>query len=324
MSLLSPPSRPDPSEEAADWLARRNRGDHGPAEQREFLLWLNASDENYRAYAEAEALWERLSGLNAFAGRQLADARRYLAGKRRRREFQRLAAAAVVLLVAGLAWYFDPLGHLNDQTYRTAQGQIRSIDLADGSRLELDTASEVRVHYSRRSREIRLARGRAAFTVAHGDWRPFEVFAGQARVRDIGTQFEVQQRPEGVAVAVLDGAVEISGAPGGVPVTLRRGQGIAFSSAGQASPPRAIDVAAHSAWREGKLVFRARPLREVLVELGRYQPARLSVTDPGILDTEVSGAFPIGDLPQTMQTIAATLPVRITRIGETAWRIEMR
>jgi transmembrane sensor len=316
--------QPDAREQAAEWLARRNNGEHSAGEQRAFLVWMNASTENRQAYAEAEALWENLRGLDSVAGKQLAEARACLARKRRRPALRRLAAAAAVLLVAGLAWHLDPLSHLNDQTYRTAQGQIRTIDLADGSRLELDTASEAHVHYSRREREIRLTRGRAVFTVAHGDARPFEVFAGQVKVRDIGTQFDVRHGAYGIAVAVLDGEVEVAGKPNDAPVALRRGQRIGYAPDGAAGPVQVVDIDSYSAWREGKLVFQDRPLREVLAELGRYQPASLTVTAPRVLDTQVSGIFPTDNLEQVLQTVAATLPVRIVRTGEIAWRIDPR
>lgn len=324
MPLSSSLPQSDAREQAAEWLARRNNGEHSAGEQRAFLIWMNASAENRQAYAEAEALWENLRDLDSVAGKQLAEARACLARKRRRPVLRRLAAAAAVLLVAGLAWHLDPLSYLDDQTYRTAQGQIKTIDLADGSRLELDTTSEAHVHYSRHGREIRLERGRAVFTVAHGDPRPFEVFSGQVKVRDIGTQFDVRHRADGVDIAVLDGEVEVAGKAGDAPVALRRGQRIGYAPDGAAGPVQVVDIDSYSAWREGKLVFHARPLREVLEELGRYQPARLTVTAPRILDTQVSGVFPTDNLEQALQTVAATLPVRIVRTGEMAWRIEAR
>lgn len=324
MPLSSPLLQSDVREQAAQWVARRNNGEHSAEEQRAFLVWINASPENRQVYAKAEALWESLRGLDTVADKQLAEVRAFLACKRRHSVLRRLAATAGVLLAAGLVWQADPFSSLDDQTYRTAQGQIRTVNLADGSRLELDTGSEAHVHYSRNGRVIRLERGRAIFTVAHDDRRPFEVFAGKGKIRDIGTQFDVRHLSDGIAVAVLDGEVEVAGQANAAPVALRRGQQVSYKPSGEVGPMQVVDIDIYSAWREGKLVFRARPLREVLEELGRYQPATLTVTAPKVLDTKVSGVFPIGDLPQAMQTIAATLPVRIIRSGETAWLIEAR
>lgn len=69
---------------------------------------------------------------------------------------------------------------------------------------------------------------------------------------------------------------------------------------------------------------KARPLREVLEDLGRYHRATVTVTAPAVLDTKVSGIFPTDNLPQAMQTIAATLPISLTRRGEQNWQIVRR
>lgn len=310
--------------QATEWLARRNNGEHSAEEQRAFLVWLNACAAHREAYASAEALWEQMRALDTVADRQLSEARSFLVRKRRRPALRRFAIAASVLIVAGLAWKLDPLSYLEDETYRTARGQVKAVDLADGSRLELDTDSEAHVHYSRHGREIRLTRGRALFSVAHGDRRPFEVIAGDGRIRDIGTRFDVRHFASGVSVAVLDGEVEVLARASSEPLSLRRGQQAGYGPAGEPVPVRVIDPDTYSSWHDGKLIFRARPLREVLEELGRYQSAVLTVTAPGVMDTQVSGVFPINDLAQAMQTIAATLPVRLTRTGEQAWRIDKR
>lgn len=310
--------------QAAEWLARRNNGEHSAEEQRAFLVWLNDSDVHREAYARAEVLWEQMRGLDAVADKQLNDARAFLARKRRQPVLRRFAAAALILLAVGIAWQLDPLSYLDAQTYQTAQGQTRVVDLSDGSRLELNTDSVAQVHYSRHGREITLLRGQAVFTVAHGDRRPFEVFAGKGKIRDIGTQFDVRHAVNGVSIAVLDGEVEVAGIPNATPMPVRRGQMIGYRLSGELTPVRSIDIDTYSAWREGRLVFRAQPLREVLEELGRYHRASVTVTAPGVLDTKVSGIFPTDDLPQAMQTIAATLPIRLTRLGELSWRIDRR
>lgn len=311
--------------QAAAWLARRNNGEHSAEEQRAFLVWLNASAAHREAYARAEALWEQMRGLDSVADKQLAEARAFLAQRRRPPALRRYAVAALILLAAGaIVWQADGLSYLDDQTYQTAHGQTRAVDLADGSRLELNTDSEARVHYARHGREIRLLRGQAVFTVAHGDPRPFEVFAGQGKIRDIGTQFDVRHVAEGIAVAVLDGEVEVAGTPTARSVAVHRGEKIGYRPSGELTPVQPIDISNYSAWREGKLVFRARPLREVLEELGRYHRATVTVTAPAVLDTKVSGIFPTDNLLQAMQTIAATLPIRLTRLGEQNWQIDRR
>lgn len=307
---------------AAAWLARRNNGEHSAEDQRAFLVWLNASQANREAFAKAEALWEQMRGLDSIADQQLAEARAFLVSHRRQPARRRYAVAALALITAGVVWQADWLSYLNDRTYQTAVGQSKSIDLADGSRLELNTNSEAKVHYSRHGREVRLSRGQAVFTVAHEKNRPFNVYAGHGKIRDIGTQFDVRYSDDWVSVAVLDGEVEVSGSVDAPPKPLHRGQQLNYKPSGEVTSVQAIDINTFSAWRERKLVFQGQPLKAVLEELGRYHRASITVTAPKILDTKVSGVFPTDNLAQAMQTIATALPIKLTQTGTQSWQID--
>jgi transmembrane sensor len=323
---LPPPPFLTAEEQAAQWVARRNNGERHSEEQRAFLAWINASDENRRAYAEAEVLWEQLRGLDDIAGRQLAEARSFLKRERTRPARRVLAMAAVAFLAVGALWYADLHSYLNDATYRTALGERKVVDLADGSRLELNTNSAVAVHYSRHGREVQLLGGQAVFSVVHDDSRPFVVLAGEGKVRDIGTQFEVRRQADRVSVAVLDGVVEVEVTAHGnqAPLRIKRGQRLSYGPSGALLPLAAIDINTFAAWREGKIVFENRPLGEVLEELGRYRKSTFAISAPGLLDVKVSGTFPIDDMPLVMRTVATALPAKITETSPDAWRIDPR
>jgi FecR protein. len=101
-----------------------------------------------------------------------------------------LASAASLLFAVGLGikegW---PL--VDGRVLQTAKGELRQITLADGSLIELNSDTELAVHYSWLGRSLELVRGEALFSVAPGKWRPFEVSAGGGKLRDIGTRFDV-------------------------------------------------------------------------------------------------------------------------------------
>ncbi len=319
-TLPHPHASAGPRAEAARWLARRRNGDYSPEEQKAFLRWLNAAEANRKAYEDAKNLWEQMGGLEAIAGQQLLEARAHLAQARRRPVRRRAIGFALAASVAAvLTWNIGWLDFADEHTYRTAVGERQAITLADGSRIDLDTNSEVAIRYSRRIRELKLVHGQAAFTVAHGDARPFDVLAGNGRIRDIGTQFDVRWHPDRVSVAVLEGAVEVSG--GGAARHLRQGQRLSYTPQGNFSNTEPADIAAIAAWREGKLIFNDQPLGEVLAELGRYHAASLTVMSPAIMDIKVSGIFPADDLGLALKTIAATLPVRLTQTGPQSWQL---
>ena len=314
---------PDPQAEAARWLVRRRSEDCSDEERQAFLRWLNSDETHRQAYAEAERLWRDLGGMEQGAARHLAEARAHLARHRRRPLWRRLRGCALAAsLVATVALTAGWLHDEDERVYRTAIGERQSALLADGSRLDLDTDSEVTVHYTWRRRELRLVRGQAAFAVAHGDGRPFDVHADAVRIRDIGTGFNVRRNANRIAVAVMAGAVEVFPSDGAPGRGLRQGQQLSLSPGLDSSAVVAVDAGEISAWRDGRLVFHALRLGDVLAELGRYHKASLDVSSPRILDIKVSGVFPTDDLALALRTVAATLPVKLTRIGPDRWRLD--
>lgn len=321
-SILSQSHSPaEPQAEAARWFARRRSGNCSSEEQQSFLRWLNAGEANHKAYEDAENLWKQLDGLETIADRQLLEARAHLTQARRRPMRRRAFAFALAAsLTAVIIWSADWLSYRDDRTLRTALGERQTVTLSDGSLLELDTDTEVTVHYSRHSRELKLVRGQAAFTVAHGDTRPFDVLADNGRIRDIGTQFDARRRADRVSVAVLEGAVEVSVPNVAAPRSLRQNQQLSYTPQGNFSAVESIDVAA-AAWRKGQLVFKNQPLGEVLAELGRYHATSLTVASPRIMDIKVSGTFPTDNIELALTTIAATLSIKLTQTSPQNWQL---
>ncbi|PAM43031.1 siderophore-interacting protein, partial [Acinetobacter baumannii] len=81
---------------------------------------------------------------------------------KRRRSWQRAAAAALVVVVAGVGWGRGPEVLLRMQAdYLTEKGEVRTVQLADGSKVELDSGSAIRLDYDGVQRRIRLLQGSA-------------------------------------------------------------------------------------------------------------------------------------------------------------------
>src|SRR3546814_20916449 len=82
-------------------------------------------------------------------------------------------------------------------------------ELADGSKVTLNTATEIRVDYRARERIVRLVRGQALFDVAHAPDRPFSVIVAGRKVTALGTIFEVRFDKNRLKVTLLRGKVRI-------------------------------------------------------------------------------------------------------------------
>ncbi len=301
----------DLHKQAIDWLLRLQAKPCPESDRQAFEYWLTTSPEHKHAYERIEAQWNWMAQFKASSFPARAAALSFK--KRSSWPLIAYSTAAGLLLAAGLTafsangWYGDSI------TYQVAKGDKQIIQLADGSAMELNTDSEARVHYNRWRRQVDLVRGEAYFTVTHNPDRPFEVRAGNGRIRDIGTAFEVYLQAEQVIVAVEEGSVEVraSGRK-----TLAAGQLLSYNANGDFLSHPEQNLAGLTAWRQGKMVFGARRLADVLTEIGRYHDTTIRLQNPALAELKVSGTFHTDKLSNSLNAIAAILPVKIVQISE--------
>jgi len=228
------------------------------------------------------------------------------------------AAAAALLIGVGLALFMLE----TPQEFRTALGEQRSVLLADGSRVTLNTASTIDVNLQMGRREVRLVQGEALFEVVHDAARPFVVRAGNALLKDVGTQFNVDIRSNGTTVTVVEGQVAVdSGSPResagalaahGVADTvealiLTANDRVVVTPAGVSAPQRGVNVAASVAWIQRQLMFEHRPLSEVAEEFNRYNKDRIDIDSAELKRQEVTGVFEAKD-PASFVAFLSSIP----------------
>jgi len=261
----------------------------------------------------------------------------------------------VALLVVGSvgAWIYS-----ERNTYRTAIGEQRSLTLSDGSIVELNARSKIRVVYGPAERDVELLSGQALFRVARDSTRPFIVTTDNARVRAVGTQFDVYRKPIGTTVTVLEGRVSVlpengAGNPSTNPKTrsahpasrvhprpdttagtaaiLADNSDDVLLSAGEqatvtgtsAERNASPNVTAATAWTRHQLVFDGTPLRDVIEEFSRYSPHRLVIDSPELADLKISGQYISADPQSLLRFLSLQTGVTITDTnGETHIRRE--
>lgn len=184
------------------------------------------------------------------------------------------------------------------EAYETAVGEVRVIDLADASRLWLDTRTHVTARMTRTSRLVTLAAGRVFVEVAHEPGRPFLVRGAQFEARALGTAFEATAFANRTGVSVTKGVVRFTAHDRGPAIDLAAGEGAWINGAGEIErvSTAAPDV---GAWRERRMVLTDRRLDAALVELSRYFDRPLTVADPGLAARRVSLSFSLADLDET-------------------------
>ena len=282
--------------EAADWFAQLNSRRISTPALEAFHAWRRVP-ANDAAYGRVEAIWEIGAKLRYDPHIARAAANAHARGARRRR--WRNWARSWTLPLGGLAAVGAAALYLAvasaGQTYQTKIGEQQLVTLEDGTRVRLDTDTRLRVKLGEDERDIRLVRGQAFFEVAHDAARPFIVSADDAKVRAIGTRFDVRLINGAAQVTLVEGAVEVRhGAPGATKVwRLAPGQAIATGPA--AAKPAAVDVAAATSWTAGQLVFQATPLADAVAEVNRYSHTKVTLDAGDLGAAPVNGKFDTGD-----------------------------
>lgn len=309
--------RPTPAQaQAADWFVRLQSDKAIDDDWTGFRAWLEASPEHERAFAAVEALWLELDDAADVLGR--ASAPVPLPVRRRRAALSPwvlmagAAAAAALALVVLLPVAPGPPA----QVYAVAKGQNRWVKLADGTTVQLNTGSTLKVRLGRAAREVELVgdEAEAAFDVAKDPARPFVIAAGDGRIRVVGTAFNVRRGAGRLAVTVQRGIVEVASSQGAPPVRLTPGRQLMHRDGGP-DVISTVDPSIALAWRRGELIYRDQSLAEVAEDLNRYFDRPVTV-EAGAAQLTFTGALKFDDEEAVVRRLEVFLPISARASGQ--------
>lgn len=290
--------------EAARWFVRLQGG--GDLDRRPFFVWLRRSPQAMDEFRAMETLWADLDSLRGDAdlraevGRSLPHARRWPVGP------VVAAMAAVAVLVIAVA------ANLPTARVYAADEVQRAVTLSDGSRLALEPGAEVQVRMRGHRRDVRLLEGQASFEVANDEGRPFYVLTEAARLRVVGTVFDVVLDGDRLELNVREGRVRVeTDAPedvvAGERVQVDRRRGIT----------RLADIGPQplSTEQGRRLYFSATPLGEAVASINRQSSESLALADPTLSRLPISGVFADDDAATFARALQSIGLVRAEKRG---------
>jgi len=235
-------------------------------------------------------------------------------------------AAAAVVLATLVTWTSLKMWA---ESYATAIGEQRTVELKDGSTIYLNAHSQVKVDFSRGLREVYLLDGEAIFKVKQDTARPFRVHVGDASIQAVGTQFDVHRLTGQTNVAVIEGKVRISASEGVSPPSqetrgiaseaiLAAGETATIMALGKVTQPAAVDVADATAWRQHRLVFRKQTLADMALEFNRYnREPQIRVEGEALKTREFNGVFDADDPESLVRFLESLDGIAVDRSGRT-------
>lgn len=314
--------------EAAAWVARL----HGPNRTKEVEAglrhWLADDPQNPVAFELMTETWDTAARLQRRPIERITSWE--IVGFRL--SFSR---AAIVLLATAACAVFGTLFYLHSDGITTGIGELRTIRLQDGTRIFMDSNTQLLVRYGKAQRQVRLVRGEAFFEVTKNPDRPFIVKADGHVIKDLGTEFDVLSDPHRFAVTLVEGKVTVSPLSerdGGKPpmastgpsrsatplsnraqtFTLSAGERLTFSSNGVPKLDRP-PVEIVTAWERGQVVFDNTSLSDAVSQMNRYSRQKLVLEGSSGSGIRVSGLFQAGDSQNFAAAVAKTYHIRVSQ-----------
>ncbi|MGN7934268.1 FecR family protein [Pseudomonas sp. 22447] len=312
-------------DEAAQWFVRLQAPVMGVEERRRFDAWLDEHPNHRDEIQLLQGIW---SATDLLPRERLQALCEPPAKRPARRPLLRYAVAAGLLAVTIGLGLFSGLGSTTDYSaeFATALGERRHIALPDGSLIDLNSRSRVRIQFVHHQRRVELIEGQALFRVEHDVGRPFTVEAGNGQVTVTGTRFDVRRDVDKTRVAVEQGSVKVQGRDLSQAsfVSLTAGLGTQIDAQGKVATPYAIDADALTAWRNGKLVFNNASLNEVAEEVSRYRAKPLRVGSAAVGNLRLTSVFRSDNPEALLKALPNILPVAVRTLDDGSQEIVAR
>ncbi len=297
---------------AADWLQRRQFWSWSDEDQKALDAWLAESSAHRVAFLRLKAGYAQTERLVALRNSK---------PERDRRIRTRWIHAAAVLIAAcaigASATFF--IAKPENVTYSTPVGGRQTLTLADGTRIELNTDTTLKLNKSRATRSVTLVKGEAYFQVQHDAQRPFVVETAGHTVTDLGTKFTVHTERDRVEVRLVEGQARLDAVDTAKPqpsMLLKPGD-VAIATANAMSVKRESmsKLADDLGWRRGLIVFHDTTLADAAEKLNRYNTNKL-VVDRTAAKLKINGTFRADDAQTFAQMARDVFGLRITATSD--------
>lgn len=306
---------------AGEWVIRRDRG-LTENEQRDFEVWLQADPRHRNAFETATADWGLLDRFPGHVAQRTPSRRPAVLW------LIPLGLAAVLALIL-----FRPL-NLHQSGLRNlvaSETMVRSILLSDGTQVTLNAHSAIAEEFTPAERGVKLLKGEAHFQVAKNTGWPFVVKVGSARVRAVGTSFNVHLNDEILDVLVTEGKVEVSADAGSSSAgqattltlpTLTAGQRVTvwpLADAPSAQRPHVADVSAAEiaerlAWQTALIPLESKTLAQVAADFERRTGHRIVLADRELAEMLLGGSFKPDDVSGFIHVLETSFGLSAERV----------
>lgn len=300
-------------DEALEWLVLLQSSTMTDQQEKAFFTWLHSEPAHQQAFVSAEGLWQRGGALSmASRGARTASKQDYNSGIKGFNWFAPAAGFASVCIVAILFLLVNVDSADQNLEFNTAYGEQKTVELAEGSVITLNTNSDIEVNLnSKNVREVTLFKGEVFFSVSHNADRPFTIKTEEGVIVVLGTKFSVKKEEGKTQVTVVEGKVGLipdadQWQQQSIAVELTANQQLNLES--ETLTPLTVDTSKLLSWREGILHFEGETLVYVVSELNRYYSRSIQLGSEELESKLVVAVLPLNnDFDSTLAYLERSL-----------------
>ncbi len=318
-------------------IAKYLSGEASETEKEELFGWMDELPANKRLFEENKRIWEKshsyFSASEVISDREKIKDQiiQQLSKPAKRVDLSvwvyRVAAILALPIMLGIGWYLGS-GRNTAETamceVTAPKGQISKCVLADGTQVWLNAGSTIKYEptLSGKIREVSLD-GEAYFKVSKNKHKPFLVNTKYAQIKVLGTVFNLKaySSDNKVETTLEEGSVEFSlNGSSAKPVELKPGEQVIFNSSENKLTMGKVETYLHTAWKDGKYVFKDADLKTIIAELERLYDVRIHLQNDSLMNLHFRGMFEYEqNIFSALETLEQTTNMKYRMDGRDIW-----
>lgn len=302
-------------------------------ENQQLHRWMQESTENKKRFFAEKDIWDSYSfqsNMNQYNPvhelELLKNRRASITSKPGIRLKQFIQIAAMLLITFGLGWgsqfiLFERLGQKNVVEMKeifTPKGQVNQIFLADGTRIWINSDTQLSVPnvFNNEERVVKLS-GEAFFEVAKDTKRPFRVEVNGQQIEVLGTSFNVRAYPNSneIETTLQTGRIRLH--IDKQITNISPGEQAVFDKSARQLTISKVNPLSFSSWKEGRYEFHNEDLLEVFELVERWYDVEITADEEYFKGMEFSGVIKRNkDARHFVELLNLSIPVKYEIKGD--------
>jgi transmembrane sensor len=305
--------------EIFELIGKADAGFISTSEQKKLDDWINSSEENRIEYEELSAIFKASAETDTKASDDSWEKVKFaIESKSNPQKSSKtwLWLAASLMAVSMLTYIFYPNPAADAIVYSSGNNEIKSIELPDGSKVQLNQNS--RLTFSEKDgKRLCSFDGEAFFEISKNPEKPFLIEANHTIIQVLGTKFLFTDRSgsEEALVKVTEGKVKFSDKKLNEKILVANEEAI-YVNGGliKKNKTENFDI---KKWQLKELDFNDAVLAEVIPQIESMYGVSIQCSQPGMMYCRFSGNFKNDKIETVLEVLAGSLNIKLSTKNNT-------